>query len=331
MFDSETQVRPTGLILGTLHSIKRPNLITLLTWSSIIILCVLSPFIFQENSIIPLKQSLRDVLIANISLNIPPALDLVFEYIYLQKEVEFELSPTCVIVLASILPNILIIFYVLPNNSTKLMMGLFSIQLITCSQLILTYMLKNLVFMQKAALLRLLKWVWIISIILSNFADNSTDIAIISRNALISQRAFMRHVSHEIRTPLNTICLGIELVRKSICNGSDAVELLEDLADIETSANVAVETLSEMLLFDKLREGNVPIEKTKFLIAEFLTSTIQPFYIQARSSQLKLDLIVQDSDRKLHINDIIDDAAAAIKELVIDVTDNGPGITPYLL
>jgi signal transduction histidine kinase len=71
----------------------------------------------------------------------------------------------------------------------------------------------------------------------------------------------VRYISHEIRTPLNTVSMGIELARKQLKEGNiqDTADILHD---VEESCVTAVKILNDILLYDKIEDGLMELEKS---------------------------------------------------------------------
>ena len=93
----------------------------------------------------------------------------------------------------------------------------------------------------------------------------------------------MRFFSHEIRTPLNSVYVGVtimlnELKRPSqqpvgegegaelllVEQGSDRASLLETALDTQQSCQSAMEVLNSMILYDRIINGLVSLEKWAF-------------------------------------------------------------------
>eukprot|EP01041_Mallomonas_annulata_P008835 gene8835-18301_t len=64
----------------------------------------------------------------------------------------------------------------------------------------------------------------------------------------------------------------------------------DTLKDIMISCNIAIETLNDMLTFDKLEGGSLKLELNVINIIQILENTINPFMIQAR--QLGINLLL---------------------------------------
>jgi signal transduction histidine kinase len=141
---------------------------------------------------------------------------------------------------------------------------------------------------------------------------------------LKAKRNFVKYVSHEVRTPLNTVYMGLQLCIKSLqqrqqqqqqqqgsclqeeieenamrrvthsesATGDDEVMLL--LVDINASCYIAINVLNELLLYDKMEDGNMQLEKTRVLVKEFLARCIHPFGVQVGKQATRDHIYVYD-------------------------------------
>jgi len=99
---------------------------------------------------------------------------------------------------------------------------------------------------------------------------------------------FVRYVSHEIRTPLNTVFLGLKLLKQEI----HKIELFDiqhndnitvTLDDIQTSCNISLEILNDLLLYDKIESGILVLDKVDTNIRALVQETVHSFNIQVVS------------------------------------------------
>lgn len=91
-------------------------------------------------------------------------------------------------------------------------------------------------------------------------------------------------VSHEVRTPLSTVLMGIELLTAhpfiSTPETPESIDVRELLSDMNLSCDSAINTLNDLLLFEKIEDGKMKLEKKRILISELITKSIKPFDIQ---------------------------------------------------
>jgi signal transduction histidine kinase len=106
-----------------------------------------------------------------------------------------------------------------------------------------------------------------------------------SQNLLEGKKNFVRYISHEIRTPLNTVVMGIQLARKQLTAGAIGNEGEADgiLADVEESCVTAVDILNDILLYDKIEDGRMELDKTETTALALVTKTSKIFEVQASS------------------------------------------------
>jgi signal transduction histidine kinase len=105
------------------------------------------------------------------------------------------------------------------------------------------------------------------------------------QNMLESKKNFVRYISHEIRTPLNTVFMGIQLARKQLAqnNPADASSILHD---VEESCVTAVDILNDILLYDKIEDGRMELDKTVVTAHKLVKSVADLFVVQVGVSCL---------------------------------------------
>eukprot|EP00602_Paraphysomonas_sp_CaronLab_P000748 CAMPEP_0185028374 /NCGR_PEP_ID=MMETSP1103-20130426/13995_1 /TAXON_ID=36769 /ORGANISM="Paraphysomonas bandaiensis, Strain Caron Lab Isolate" /LENGTH=486 /DNA_ID=CAMNT_0027562765 /DNA_START=929 /DNA_END=2389 /DNA_ORIENTATION=- len=110
---------------------------------------------------------------------------------------------------------------------------------------------------------------------------------------LEAKKNFVRYVSHEIRTPLNTVFLGLQVLTdrlnvKELKSqvGSEGRELCKDL---KSACWVAIEMLNDLLLFDKIEEGQIVLEKRTVRFLPVLRETLSMFSVQAQAAGVILE------------------------------------------
>eukprot|EP01036_Dinobryon_divergens_P027186 gene27186-35915_t len=138
--------------------------------------------------------------------------------------------------------------------------------------------------------------------------------AVESKNILVIQQMFMRFFSHEIRTPLNSVYVGVtimlnELKRPSqqpvgeggeggvggalllLEQGSDRASLLETALDTQLSCQSAMEVLNSMILYDRIINGLVSLEKRAFDPFKLVCDVVDPFKLQAAEASIDLQVV----------------------------------------
>ena len=81
----------------------------------------------------------------------------------------------------------------------------------------------------------------------------------------------------------------------SICSNmsttSNEDERLEILQEISLACGVAVEILNEFLMFDKLEQDALALNKQEVSVIDFVTSSIKMIFVQIREKNIKLVLV----------------------------------------
>lgn len=97
----------------------------------------------------------------------------------------------------------------------------------------------------------------------------------------------MRYISHEMRTPLNSAFLGLRILESEVQDMGTA----ETVLDVKDSCNKALDTLNELLLYDKLESGSLKLDVETVLPWQLIRDVVRSFQLQVRhaphiSSQL---------------------------------------------
>lgn len=115
---------------------------------------------------------------------------------------------------------------------------------------------------------------------------------------LQSKRAFVRYVGHEIRTPLNTVTLGLDLIQSNItsyleksgvplASATILKQISQMVSDVSDSSTIAIDILNDMLLYDKVEQGNIVIYPEKIVSHQLLSNLVSNFSIQVRPHSFK--------------------------------------------
>lgn len=143
---------------------------------------------------------------------------------------------------------------------------------------------------------------------------------VFKQESLDSKRAFVRFISHELRTPLNTVCMGLKVLKDEaedavkpptadignnvkgplISCASQLVPVQEKspleekvmnwvtlIKEIEDSSNSAVHVLNELISYDKIEMKTMELDIALLPVWNLVSSSIQPFSIQARERGLQ--------------------------------------------
>ena len=102
---------------------------------------------------------------------------------------------------------------------------------------------------------------------------------------------YIRYISHEVRTPFNAVYMGLQYLQAeaSALLRSANSELLETLEASISSTLQAIGILDEMLIIDRIEEGNLPLvidaHSAKEIIEDSLSAvTPQVIYLQPQAS-----------------------------------------------
>eukprot|EP01033_Poteriospumella_lacustris_P015717 gene15717-11246_t len=179
-------------------------------------------------------------------------------------------------------------------------------------------------------------------------------LADIKQQKLNTRLNLIRYVSHEMRTPLNTAFLGLEMlttdlntmktkfsavlnqlenvsnVRKRTSQdlAGDVHELQDTVKQVQDSCKVAVETLDDLLTFDKLDESKLVIEVNDLNPWLFLSDAAKPFEINAKQLDVNFSVAIQD-DNETWLNDhFIKGDKFKLAQVVRNLCSNALKFTP---
>jgi signal transduction histidine kinase len=114
---------------------------------------------------------------------------------------------------------------------------------------------------------------------------------------LDSKKSFVRYISHEIRTPLNIVFMGLQFLKsnqeKEECTVREfsnkgknyhqtTLESQQCVADMHSACGSAIAILNDLLLFDKLEDGKLVLDKSQIEVGHFLRNSLSPFNAQVR-------------------------------------------------
>ena len=94
----------------------------------------------------------------------------------------------------------------------------------------------------------------------------------VRQNILLVQQMIMRYFSHEIRTPLNSVYVGVTIMLHAALHAATSSSvrpdpqssLLETAVDTHQSCQSALSILNSMILYDRILNGLVTLEKSSF-------------------------------------------------------------------
>ena len=184
---------------------------------------------------------------------------------------------------------------------------------------------------------------------LNQLANNLRQVAEDERQA---KQQFVANVSHELRTPLNMIIGFCEMITHSpqMYGGEIPPKLLADLAVVLRNGQHLSELINDVLDLSQVDAGMMALSKERCSLAEIVNSAVLAVQPLFRSKQLSLGVEMPPSLPMLHcdrtrirevILNLLSNAGRYTEEggcqvrvtrqggdLVISVSDTGPGIAP---
>ena len=120
--------------------------------------------------------------------------------------------------------------------------------------------------------------------------------AAVLQEKLKQNKSFVAHISHELRTPLHAVNLGMQGIIRKVDRELRAQSrstftpltpvLLRDAADdlrcINTATQTALQTLNEILMYDKLDSRNVQLDSQPISVADLIRLSAQSFKLQVK-------------------------------------------------
>ncbi len=105
---------------------------------------------------------------------------------------------------------------------------------------------------------------------------------------------FLAIMSHDLRTPLNAIIGFSQAMRSKIFGPLGSPRYDEYLGDIETSGNVLLSLINDILDLSKIEAGRYELYESEVDLTAFLHNSVELASIQAAQKGLSLDLTIQD-------------------------------------
>lgn len=114
------------------------------------------------------------------------------------------------------------------------------------------------------------------------------------------KKGYVRYLSHELRNPLNAILMGIQLSRDKLriqtCfenGGSACSEILEDTL---IACETALQILNELLMYDKIENGQLSMHKNEVNVVDLISNCIMLHSVQLQNKEIQLNLFNANSE-----------------------------------
>ncbi len=168
------------------------------------------------------------------------------------------------------------------------------------------------------------------------------------RNLETIRRDFVANVSHELKTPLASIKAYAETLRMGALN--DPLANQGFVEQIETQADVLHAQIGDLLKLSEIESGRTSFEREQISVNELLTECRERFLVEAEQQQITMEIECDPAATvrtdRLALETIMDNLVSnAIRYsktsgrvqlrarvvphgLVLEVTDNGIGISP---
>jgi len=161
------------------------------------------------------------------------------------------------------------------------------------------------------------------------------------------RRSMIADVAHELRTPLTVIQGNLEAMLDGVLPTSP-----QEIATLRDETALLTRLVADLHLLSLAESGQLKLERVRTNIAELTTHAVEPFHLQAQSSQVELNLefasnlpqVEVDTDRITQvIRNLLSNALRHTPEggqvtiscerdtphqVVITVSDTGEGISP---
>jgi signal transduction histidine kinase len=107
---------------------------------------------------------------------------------------------------------------------------------------------------------------------------------------LNAKKQYVRYISHELRTPLNAAFMGLTLLADDLKNRTSPrdVARYENVCDVQLSCSTALDTLNDLLTFEKLESGILTLHKEELNAMEFIAESVNIFKAHAKANRVTL-------------------------------------------
>lgn len=104
-----------------------------------------------------------------------------------------------------------------------------------------------------------------------------------------TKESFIRYISHEIRSPLSTTSMGLDYLLERMSESSKSSEgmtmseALSVVRETKVTCELAMNTLNDFLMLDKIQSNMLQISTTECAAGDFMLSTVRAFRLQAET------------------------------------------------
>lgn len=162
----------------------------------------------------------------------------------------------------------------------------------------------------------------------------------------------IRYVSHEMRTPLNTAFLGLGMLMtafdqvenrlnestqnaavskvdvRPVLTESQLEDMVDTTKQVHDSCHIALETLNDLLTFDKLDENKLVVEVNETDPWQLVCEAARPFEINAREKNVNFSINCVDEDSNWTLMNYVRADQFKISQVIRNLISNALKFTP---
>eukprot|EP01041_Mallomonas_annulata_P000941 gene941-1823_t len=276
------------------------------------------PYVYRIQSV-----QAQAALAANIAAAIPLYLDHALDYMLSVRRTTFHAYiPHAMMLLVVTIPDLLILTVVIPYAQYDFLVTLMSTRdtMLSCNFLLYLNKLAPKHFSSFS-----IYWIGACLIFGNLLLTNSffsTD-EVYQNNHDYFYRAFvgsaynLYHSTHNSSGKTRS-CRHYE---EDLKDGIPRFKLTETILDIASSCAIAVDTLNEMLTYDKVESNNMVLEREDINVERFMIDSLRPFFLQARAKNINFKMNIAPGT----------EIRCTPRVLKIEVIDCGAGISEGIM